>query len=50
MENDVIITTDETKTNRIIISKNNESKFTFKFHEKEENKNNENIFHLIYAN
>ena len=50
MENDVIITADETKTNRIIISKNNESKFTFKFHEKEENKNNENIFHLIYAN
>ena len=42
MENDVIITTGETKTNRIIISKNNESKFTFKF--------NENIFHIIYAN
>ena len=50
LENDVIITTGETKTNRIIISKNNESKFTFKFHEKEENKNNENIFHIIYAN
>ena len=42
LENDVIITTGETKTNRIIISKNNESKFTFKF--------NENIFHIIYAN
>ena len=50
LENDVIITTGETKTNRIIISKNNESKFTFKFNEKEENKNNENIFHIIYAN
>ena len=50
LEKDEKITAKETKSGVIINSKNIESTFPFKFHEKDENKNNENIFHLIYAN
>jgi hypothetical protein len=48
LEEDEII--NKKKTDGIITLKNSDSKFIFKFHEKEENKNNEYIFHLIYAN